>query len=241
MGSGWQQSFRELLDGDAASHASTIGTEPEWTGFRPLLVQAVVPEAGDPPPIRSYALSWLPGDDTYRISIKREGLVSQYLHTKLRTGSSIDAAAPRGEFVLASGTEPVLLIAAGVGITPVLSMLHQLAADHRSQREIWWLHAARNADQQAFAHEAHALLTGLPSAHELVFHTAPDAASDVIPVTAIHTELFGTIAASPDRPPTPPSRWNFHRPANCSSAAHAPPRTSSSTSDRPRRTARARD
>ena len=132
-----------------------------------------VPEAGDPPPIRSYSLSSAPGSDAYRISVKLEGLVSEYVHAKLHVGASVQAAAPRGEFVLVSGAEPVLLISAGVGVTPVLAMLHELAAE-RSEREVWWLHTARDAGQQAFAREAHELLSALPSAHELVFHTASD-------------------------------------------------------------------
>jgi ferredoxin-NADP reductase len=73
--------------------------------------------------------------------------------------------------VLTDGTEPVLLISAGVGITPVLAMLHQLADQH-SERSIWWLHTARNADQQAFAKEADDLLAGLPNAHARICHTA---------------------------------------------------------------------
>lgn len=206
---GWRQSFQDLLDdkqGDGSA-APPIGTEPGWSGFRALRVEAVVPEsstiasvylaardgaalppaqpgqyltlripeAGDPPPIRSYSLSSAPGAEKYRISAKREGVVSGYLHTRLRAGAEVETAAPRGEFVLAPGTEPVLLISAGVGVTPVLAMLHRLAAD-RSEREVWWLHTARDARQQAFAEEAHRLLAQLPSAHEFVFHTAPEEA-----------------------------------------------------------------
>ena len=132
------------------------------------------PEAGDPPPIRSYSLSSAPGGDTYRISVKREGVVSSYVHTKLQVGASVQVAAPRGEFVLVPGAEPVVLISAGVGVTPVLAMLHKLAAE-RSEREVWWLHTARDGEQQAFGQEAHGLLSSLPSAHELVFHTASEA------------------------------------------------------------------
>ena len=135
-----------------------------------------VPEAGDPPPIRSYSLSSAPGGDTYRISVKREGVVSSYVHTKLQVGASVQAAAPRGEFVLVPGAEPVVLISAGVGVTPVLAMLHRLAAE-RSEREVWWLHTARDAEQQAFGQEVHRLLGSLPSAHELVFHTASEGVS----------------------------------------------------------------
>ena len=167
-----------------------------------------VPEAGDPPPIRSYSLSSAPGGDTYRISVKREGVVSSYVHTKLQVGASVQAAAPRGEFVLVPGAEPVVLISAGVGVTPVLAMLHRLAAE-RSEREVWWLHSARDAEQQAFGQEVHGLLGSLPSAHELVFHTASegvsadgggprasaDGVSDRSPVPVRHGRLSAKVLA----------------------------------------------
>ena len=54
----------------------------------------------------------------------------------------LDVAAPRGEFVLADGTQPLVLLSAGIGVTPVLAMLHQLAAGP-STRPVWWVHAAR--------------------------------------------------------------------------------------------------
>ena len=72
-------------------------------------------------------------------------------------------AAPRGDFTLDDGTGPVLLISAGIGVTPVLSMLHQLAAA-ASQREVWWLYGARGPAEHPFAAEAHALLASLPHA-----------------------------------------------------------------------------
>ena len=132
--------------------------------------------AGDPAPVRSYSLSSGPGATTYRISVKREphGVVSTFLNTRLRPGTALDVAAPRGEFVLTDGTGPVLLVSAGVGATPVLAMLYQLAATN-SGRDVWWIHAARDASQHAFAAEAHRLLQSLPSAHERIFYTAADA------------------------------------------------------------------
>jgi len=132
--------------------------------------------AGDPPPIRNYSLSSNPDADTYRISVKHEahGIVSGYVHTKLRPGSIVDVAAPRGEFVLTDDTNPVLLISAGIGATPVLAMLHQLAAA-KSTRDVWWIHAARDANRHAFAAEAHGLLQSLRHAHERIFYTAADA------------------------------------------------------------------
>ena len=131
--------------------------------------------AGDPAPVRNYSLSSAPGGVAYRISVKREGLVSTFIHTALRAGAVVQVAAPRGDFVLAPGDEPVVLLSAGVGVTPVLAMLHQLAAEH-SERDVWWAHTARNAEQQAFADEAHQLMQSLLNAHEHVFLTKPDTA-----------------------------------------------------------------
>jgi ferredoxin-NADP reductase/MOSC domain-containing protein YiiM len=132
--------------------------------------------AGSPPPVRSYSLSSEPEADTYRISVKREplGVVSRYLHSQLRPGAILDVAAPRGEFVLTAGAAPVLLVSAGIGVTPVLAMLRHLATTDPS-RELWWIHAARDASQHAFAAEAHRLLQSMPHAHEIIFYTSVEA------------------------------------------------------------------
>ena len=62
--------------------------------------------------------------------MKREshGLVSAHLHAHLHRGDRIEVAAPRGGFVLDDETGPVLLISAGIGLTPLLAMLHRLAS-----------------------------------------------------------------------------------------------------------------
>jgi ferredoxin-NADP reductase len=135
-----------------------------------------VPDAGAPPPVRSYSLSSGPDAGSYRISVKREdhGVVSAYLHRRLAAGTVLEVAAPRGEFVLDDGVEPVLLISAGVGITPMMAMLQQLAGAE-STREVWWIHTARDAGRHAFAAESHRLLQSLPHAHEHVFSTSPGA------------------------------------------------------------------
>jgi ferredoxin-NADP reductase/MOSC domain-containing protein YiiM len=132
-----------------------------------------LPGAGEPAPVRSYSLSSAPGATTYRISVKHEdkGVASSYLTGSLQPGTILDAAAPRGEFVLDRGTGPVLLISAGIGVTPVLSMLHQLAAEN-STREIWWLHGARRPEEHDLAAEAQALLASLPRAHAHLFYSA---------------------------------------------------------------------
>ncbi len=128
---------------------------------------------GDPAPVRTYSLSSIPNAVTYRISVKQEphGKVSSYLNRHLQPGAVLNAAAPRGDFVLDDGTGPILLISAGIGVTPVLAMLHQLAARH-SEREVWWLHAAHGPRDHPFAAEAHTLLASLPHTHEHVFYSA---------------------------------------------------------------------
>jgi ferredoxin-NADP reductase/MOSC domain-containing protein YiiM len=130
--------------------------------------------AGDPPPVRSYSLSSAPGAESYRISVKHapKGVVSGYLTTKLAAGSDLEAAAPRGDFVLDEDDDsPVLLLSAGIGVTPVMAMLHRLAATH-SQREVWWLHGARGPGEHPLAEEAHLLLQSLPHAREHVFYSS---------------------------------------------------------------------
>ena len=133
------------------------------------------PDPAERPLLRSYSLSGPPGARDYRISIKREehGAGSQFLHTRVRTGDLLEAAAPRGTFILRPGQAPVLLISAGVGATPVLAMLHALAAA-RSGRDIWWLHGARRRADEPFAAESRALLAALPSAHRHVCYSSPD-------------------------------------------------------------------
>jgi ferredoxin-NADP reductase/MOSC domain-containing protein YiiM/ferredoxin len=129
--------------------------------------------AGQPAPVRSYSLSSAPDAGLYRISVKQEphGTASSYLNQELRPGTVLDVAAPRGDFVLDGGAGPVLLISAGIGVTPVLAMLHQLAASH-SERDIWWLYGARGPHEHPFAAEAHALLASLAHAREYLFYSA---------------------------------------------------------------------
>jgi ferredoxin-NADP reductase/MOSC domain-containing protein YiiM len=129
---------------------------------------------GGQPLVRSYSLSGPPGASSYRISVKREphGAGSQYMHTRVRAGDVLEAAAPRGTFILQPGESPVLLISAGVGATPVLAMLHALAGAG-SGRDIWWLHGARSRADEPFAAESRSLLEELPSGHRCICYSRP--------------------------------------------------------------------
>ena len=126
--------------------------------------------------LRSYSLSGPPTAGTYRIGVKLEpnGVASTYLHTRAQLGDVWDVAAPRGSFFLAaeSSERPVVLLSAGIGITPVLAMLHALADDART-REVWWLYGARNLLEHPFAVEVRSLLARLPSARVCVCYSQP--------------------------------------------------------------------
>jgi ferredoxin-NADP reductase/MOSC domain-containing protein YiiM len=145
-----------------------------------------IPGAAEPTPLRSYSLSGEPGAGVYRISVKREdhGLLSRWLHAHIESGSIVEAAAPRGDFYLVDGSNPVVLISAGIGITPVLAMLHTLSAA-RSNRDIWWLHTTRNRETQAFAAEVTALIGSLPHARQLVFYTQTQGRLDEPTIAAL--------------------------------------------------------
>lgn len=98
---------------------------------------------------RNYSLSDAPGKSYLRISVKREpgGLVSNFLHDDINLGDSLAVLPPAGEFVLADNNKPLVLVTAGVGITPAISMLNQTAA---SGRPIEFIHAALNTKAHAF-------------------------------------------------------------------------------------------
>ena len=137
----------------------------------------VRPDADGPALVRGYSLSAL-GDaaEGLRISVKREGAVSRFLHDRVAVGDVLDVAAPRGAFVLRAVARPVVLVSAGVGATPVLAMLHQLVADGDA-RPVWWVHGARDAREHAFARESEGLLAALPDAHRLVAYSAATASA----------------------------------------------------------------
>jgi ferredoxin-NADP reductase/MOSC domain-containing protein YiiM len=131
---------------------------------------------GSPPILRSYSMSGSPGAGTYRVSVKRStGAGSQYFHDSIREGDLLQVSAPRGSFTLAPDNKPVVLLSAGIGATPVLAMLHSLAAaGAASTREVWWCYGTRNGREHPFAAEARASLNGLPRGHALVVYSKPE-------------------------------------------------------------------
>ena len=130
---------------------------------------------------RSYSLCSPPGASNYRIGVKNErGLASGFLHQNVRAGSRLEISAPRGSFTLAAGASPVVLISAGVGVTPMLAMLHgAVAANAGAPRPVWWLHSARDRAHHSFAKEADELLAALRASHRCVIYSRP-APGDVL-------------------------------------------------------------
>ncbi len=137
-------------------------------------------DPGKPPVLRSYSLSDLPTTDHFRISVKSElnGIGSSFLCNRAREGDVLEVSAPRGSFTLRPNQSPVVLLSAGVGATPVMSMLHALAAE-KSQREIWWIYGARNRVEHPFAEESRSLLKQLSRGRSYIVYSRPAATDKV--------------------------------------------------------------
>lgn len=134
------------------------GPLPAFKPGQYVTVQVAHPTTPTSP--RNYSLSDRPGLDYFRISVKREpgsppGLVSNYLHDDVEEGDVLAIGPPCGEFALDVenvGERPVVLISAGVGLTPMLSMLNTLA-HKKHDVPILFVHGARNSFTHAFDDE----------------------------------------------------------------------------------------
>lgn len=134
----------------------------------PIDEQALIPHlAGQHLPIlirdakntirRSYTISSGPADGFYRLSVKREGRASTLLHT-MQEGDEIEALAPVGAFTIDAmeRSRPAVLLAAGIGITPLLSMLHDVVQSGertRYRRPVWLFRSSRTSYERAFDRE----------------------------------------------------------------------------------------
>jgi MOSC domain-containing protein YiiM/ferredoxin-NADP reductase len=199
---GWRSSFEALLQsqtsgarGGNAGLAPAAAGRPVAPGFRPMKVAAINRESedvlsltmqssdgrplqtalpgqyvvlrlrpadGGPTLFRSYSLSGPPSTERY----------GTYLRDHVRAGDALDMSSPRGSFILQSGERPVTLLSAGIGVTPVLAMLHALA-EARSTRQVLWLHAARDRLHHPFAAEVRGLMPSLPRGSSYVCYSRP--------------------------------------------------------------------
>lgn len=128
------------------------------------------------PRCRCYSISAVPTDRTLRISVRRvgDGGVSALLHDTLKVGDSVFLGPPGGHFVLDSSPgKPVVLVSAGVGITPLLPMAEHLARE-KPGRDIWFVHAARSAKHHLFGPEALELANLNPGIRILTGYSRPE-------------------------------------------------------------------
>ncbi|MFD1707800.1 NO-inducible flavohemoprotein [Siminovitchia sediminis] len=161
---GWKD-FKELEVIDKVKESETITSFyfkakdgqplPEYKPGQYITIRVRVP--GENYTLnRQYSLSCAPGNQYYRISVKREpqGKVSNYLHDQVQVGDTIEASAPAGDFTLnMEETSPIALISGGVGLTPLVSMLETMV-QHRSERNVTFIHSARHEGVHAFSEEA---------------------------------------------------------------------------------------
>lgn len=136
-----------------------------------LPIRVTLPGDADPT-LRTYTLSCAPSDGGYRISAKRDGKVSQFLHDQVAKGSIIEARGPAGAFTIdAAQRRPAVLVAAGVGITPMLAMLRHVVFEGlrtRTTRQTWLVHSARNRAERAFDAEIDALVEAAQGAVKVI-------------------------------------------------------------------------
>ncbi|MGB0954967.1 MAG: ferredoxin reductase [Panacagrimonas sp.] len=114
---------------------------------------------------RAYSLSSAPADETIEITVKRQpdGRVSNYLHDQLRVGDVVELGVATGDFVLPADTpKGLLLISAGSGITPMLSLLREVKA-RAPETDVTLVHSCRNQADFIFAAELHRMAGELPN------------------------------------------------------------------------------
>lgn len=148
--------------------------------FLPIRVPA---PGSDAPLTRTYTLSDAHDPRRYRISVKREGVASNWLHAHLVAGKQIEAMTPRGAFVYAEDSpRPAVFISAGIGITPMMAMLrHALAAarnDGAQAPRLFFFHGARNDRERPFSAELKQLAARNPALSLHLFDSAASAPAD---------------------------------------------------------------
>ncbi|MFZ6862425.1 NO-inducible flavohemoprotein [Undibacterium sp. Ji67W] len=156
------------------------GRVPNYRPGQYISVKVQIPAMGMSQ-VRQYSLSTAPGKSFLRISVKREvgnavnpdGMVSNVLHDQTVVGSLIEVAPPMGNYFLHEDRDtPVVLISAGVGITPKLAMLEHLI-ETNSTRSIVFIHACRHGGVHAFKQQVKQLSANHPSVNNVVYYEVP--------------------------------------------------------------------
>ncbi|MEO1017816.1 MAG: pyridoxamine 5'-phosphate oxidase family protein [Pseudomonadota bacterium] len=176
--------YRVARIADESTTIRSFWLEPQEGGLAafeagqhlPIRVQL---DGQDEPILRTYTISSSPAEKAYRLSIKREadGQISRHLHDDIEVGDVVEAMAPRGGFKAdLSSKRPVVLIAGGVGVTPMRAMLEAFSSKNRrtlGTRPIHFIHAAKNAEERAFANEVREIAFEDPNVRVHLIASAP--------------------------------------------------------------------
>lgn len=149
------------------------GALPSFTAGQHLPLEVRVQGAAERAS-RTYSLSGSPFAGEYRITVKREphGQVSRYLHDALQQGAIVSARSPSGEFTMVHDALPVVLVSAGVGVTPMVSMLHALGAPNDTRR-VLFAHGARDGAHHPLRGEVAELASRRPGIETLIAYSRP--------------------------------------------------------------------
>lgn len=122
--------------------------------------------------VRQYSLSMKPGEDFYRISVKREdkGLISRYLHDNINVNDEVEITEPLGEFILKDNSKPLVLISGGIGITPMMSMLYKAIEEGR---KVKFIQAVINSNVHTFKNELRDLAKKYDNVDVEFFYSKP--------------------------------------------------------------------
>lgn len=167
-----------------------------------FVVVRMTPSLPRRPILRSYSISdgSIPG--RYRFSVKRGvGEGSQYLHDEVQDGDVLAISAPRGTFCLGDRCRPLVFWSAGIGITPMLAMLHELAASRdMNSSVIYWIYGARSGEENVFAGEVDELLGHLPHARRWVGFSRPGPADHIGTQFDVEGRIDAAMVAALDIP-----------------------------------------
>ncbi|ANU38776.1 NO-inducible flavohemoprotein [Vibrio scophthalmi] len=166
---GWREGREFIIDRKTPESQRVTSFELRPADDKPVLNYLagqylgieVKPSSSENTEIRQYSLSQAPNGISYRISVKREGdehkgLVSHYLHDELEVGDSVTLYPPAGDFFYQPTEKPVVLIAAGVGATPIQAMAHTLSQEKKVN--VSYFYACEDATQHTFRVESAQLI-----------------------------------------------------------------------------------
>ncbi len=153
---------------------------PSFLPGQYLSVALPLPESGLTQ-VRQYSFSNAPGDGVWRITVKRvdangqspAGMVSARIHSAIGVGDTLRVGPPAGDFSLREGEHPVVMISAGVGVTPMISMLKHIERT-QPQRAVTFAYAATDAEHFPHRSEIEGCLSGLPGASRHVWFEQPE-------------------------------------------------------------------